>query len=414
MKPVTKSDFQAIPAFAELRSLVIENIGFFPEFHYDSTGTAGHSIRKYADPAAVQIRYSERALLRYLRLTDIVAEAIRRRQSDLIASGLCLLRGGELLRQNRFVGLAFIANAFEGEVYRQLPRQQTLGNAFQQATQNSVIAITSLLFPLAHEIGHLSQSQSLAPKGLYTDAILETYALNYQLIKHITGEFDYATSLSNPTSPLGLTVLREEAASDYFAVATITHLALRLTPRGSPYPLSDILNGLLSFPMIMGLESVALCDYAQRRDLQDKVLAMHCRFSIIIDTVRAFVKSLIADRNGAHRYIDSVIDEVVAEADSNYDVLWDGCLQYLLKRHNQLSSCTAEGALTMIRAVCGDIRKRLALAELLSATAEDVQGYCIRGENKEHLQHYSDVLRTFESITIDGDRIVQLKSCRPE
>lgn len=405
MDSLSEQTVDSIPAFGEFRKLVTENIGYFPSFHYDRNGLAGHRMRVFRTPPAADIRYSERALVRHICLADVIALAVVQNRSEPLTRGLCLLSGGELLRRNRFVGLAFIASAIHDYNFVQLGPRPVVDAALKAAhEQGAWRSVINLLFPLAHEIGHLPESQALCPAAIHGDAIHETYSINYNQVRKFTGEFDYQTSLLNPESPLNLTTLRQEAASDFFAVAAMTHLPMRCASLGEAYPLDEVVFGVLTFPLVMGVESMALRWGVGTRDLQDITLAMHCRYSLIIDSVRAAIKAQFRGRQDSAevaRLIDSVVDHHVRQFDSWHVVVWEAFRGYfrLCQRFAQYSN---DDILQDLRESRVDARRSLAIAAHLEMLADDVHGYSIYAENQQELREYSHLMRTFDTIVMHG------------
>ncbi|ODA28186.1 hypothetical protein [Planctopirus hydrillae] len=400
-----KQSIESIPAFDAFRNLLVENIGYFPTFHYDRNGLAGHRMRIFRTPPAADIRYSERALVRYICLADIITLAVSQNRAELLTSGLCLLAGGELLRHNKFAGLAFIASAFRDHNFVQLGPRQVIDTAIRAAhKQVAWRAVVNLLFPLAHEIGHLPESQKLCPAAIHSDAIYETYSINFEQVRGFTGNFDYRASLLNAESPLNLPTLRQEVASDFFAVAAMTHLPTRCASSDEVYPLDEIVAGILTFPLVMGAESMALKWGAGKLELQDITLAMHCRYSVIIDSIRASIKAQFRGRQDVAevcRVIDSAVDHNVSQFDSWHLVVWDAFLDYfrLCQRFAQHS---IDDILQMLRESRADARRSLAIASHLEMLADDVHGYSIDPDNHKELHEFSLKMKTFDTIVLRG------------
>jgi hypothetical protein len=143
-----------------------------------------------------------------------------------------LVAGSELPLRNVFSGLALVAHAIDDAGFVRLPHDQIIERAIAALDGGSVIALPNVVFPLAHEIGHLPQAQALSPRAIQSDELLETYAINYHQVHGFTGEFDYSSSLDDTGSPLSLAIIREEAASDFFGVASITNLVRQSTKVG--------------------------------------------------------------------------------------------------------------------------------------------------------------------------------------
>ncbi len=62
------------PQYALLRDIVSANIGEFPEIIWDRAGLAGHRVRLF-ESGVWEIRFSERALARYIELADLILVA---------------------------------------------------------------------------------------------------------------------------------------------------------------------------------------------------------------------------------------------------------------------------------------------------------------------------------------------------
>ena len=405
MKHKHKRTLENISTFDTFRDIVVENIGYFPNFHYDEGGLAGHRMRVFRNPPSADIRYSERALARYIAIADIIFTGINQHKPEPITSGLCLLSGGELLRQNKFIGFAFIATAFLDYNFVQIPPRQVVDIAIKETEgQGAWHAVINLLFPLAHEIGHLPESQNLCPAAIYSDAIYETYSTNFNQVRRFTGDFDYKSSLQNPRSPLNLTTLRQEAASDFFAVAAMTSLALKSTTPGEQYPLSEVVAGIFTFPLVMGIEAIIQRWGLDKRAVQDITLAMHCRYSLIIDSVRGGLKFPFRGRTNAgeiERYIDSEVDQFVNKYDNFYVLLWNAFLEYLQLSH-QFAKYTDNEVINLLRKAKMQPHKSAAIAKHIEMLADDVHGYPINSDNHTKLREYSQAMKTFDRIILLG------------
>src|SRR6185312_302317 len=151
--------------------------------------------------------------------------------------------------------------AFQRIRFRKIPHDAVLRSALDQsATGNNIPALINLLFPLAHEIGHLTEAQQLCPGAIRGDDFLETYRINYERVRPFTGDFDYARHLHDETSPLFLQTLRDEAGSDFFAAAAMTRLFAR---SGDDYPLTAIAGSIFQFPLTMTTEALCVRDHGK-------------------------------------------------------------------------------------------------------------------------------------------------------
>jgi hypothetical protein len=122
----------------------------------------------------------------------------------------------------------------------------------------------------------------------------ETYRINYNLVRGYTGEFDYKASITDPTRPLNVGVLREEVASDYFAVCATVALINDQFGNREEYPLIIVIAVMLMFPLILMLQG--LSSRGTHRERQEITLAMQCRSSVITDSVRANLKRTFRKR----------------------------------------------------------------------------------------------------------------------
>ena len=409
MAETSTASFTGIPAFPVFRELVAHNIGYFPEFVYDRTGTAGHQLRVFRDPPSAEILYSERALVRHVLLGDVVLAALDRNRVDLLTAGLFLVAGGELLRNNRLAGLALVADAYRIANFRVLRPAEMIEHAVRDATERqSVVVTTNLFMPLAHEIGHLPESQALCPDAIRSGAIYETYRINYDMVRPFTGEFDYEPGWTRADSPLNVGVLTEEAASDFFAVAAVTTLAHRMTPAGREYPLVQVASGVLLFPLVMGIQAFLLGHGTTRQDLQEMTLAMQCRYSLLVDSLRACIKSPFRQRRNfaeIEPVIDSSLDEVVATFDKMHLLAWEAGVRYLRLLH-EVAPRSDRQILSVVAESARDGRQSLAVAQFLDALAADVHGYSISADNQASLRECSAQLRTFDTIVIQGKNVV--------
>ena len=163
----------------------------------------------------------------------------------------------------------------------------------------------------------------MCPPVLRSDQILETYAINYDVTRASVGDFDYRASLENRASPLYLPTLREEAASDFFAIACVTEL-LGALAAGTPFPVEEITLGLHLFPLFLLLDRSGVKDVGQLRDFQDLCLATRCRFTLVTDSTRACIKHLFRERmdDEVEAEIDRRVDDAVREAEDTTRWRW--------------------------------------------------------------------------------------------
>jgi hypothetical protein len=403
-------DFDAVPTFSIFRDLIRQNIGHFPDFSCDSVTLSGHRIRVFYDPPSAEILLSERALARYLRVADILVAALQRKNAEFIANCLCIEAGGEFLISNRFQGLALIAHGFKSVHVRRLSVRKGLESATTAAQDpNEVLPLISLLLPLAHEIGHLPQAQAFCPKAVMGEEFLETFRVNYEEVKSFTGEFDYATSLADKRSPINLATLRQEIAADYFATCALSTLFAK-TNMGQEYPITPLTFGLLLFPIAMAFEDLSLGRGRSPRAIQEASLAMQCRQSVLIDSLRACLKSFFEqrpNRENVFEVIDATINRVHEQLYALQLWMWGGMRSYI-ELVNKMSSWDFAQVLAYAREATPDVRQQLGVANYISVLLNDLDAYPLSSENEESLRAYTSALMTFDSVVIDGENAVRL------
>jgi hypothetical protein len=325
------SGLQALPGFIAFRHLIRNNLGIFPDITFDRTGLSGHRVRFYQDPPAVELRYSERALARSIELADLVVQAKQKNSAAILAAGLFAMRGAEFLKKNRFAGLAFVVRAFRDIRFEAFPHSVVVAKAIESGGKpGATVSLINLLLPLAHEIGHLPEAQRFCPRDILGDKILETYRINYRQVAQFTGTFDYEAALDDPNSPLNLKIVREEVASDFFAALALSNLiAQSFKKAGNEFPLDVLGQGLLLFPLVMALDALCFKDVAPKRFLQEITLAMHCRYSVMIDSLRGCSKAIFQSQSNfkdVAAVIDEAVDRYVEDFDALYRLTWDAFL----------------------------------------------------------------------------------------
>jgi hypothetical protein len=398
-----------MPEFSIFRELVTQNIGYFPKISIDQIGLSGHRVRIFRDPPAVDINYSERALARYIEMADMISIAKERNSLAVLRGGLFALVGGDFIRRNRFVGLAFIAKGFQEVNIKKLPHKEIISNALAKAaTINGNIYLIDLLLPLAHEIGHVSEAQALCPDAIMNDGIYETYRINYEQIVGFTGEFDYSRSMADARSSLNLSILREEAAGDFFGVSAMSWLLNKRLKTGDIFPLVELVTGLLIFPLVMALEAISLKHLGTQREIQEVTLAMHCRYSLMIDSVRASTKYMFSKKNNFAQIepvIDDAINDVVRDFDALYRLTWEAFISYA-KDASAIVELDNVEVLNLVGNISVDVRRRLAIADYLDTLSNEVHGYPLRPDNQKKLQDFESALRTFDTIITDGKNLL--------
>jgi hypothetical protein len=402
-----ETELKSLRQFDLLRAVVTENIGYFPQIRYDRTGRYGHRTQIFDD--GVELEFSERAIARHIELGDIVLNAYQRKSRSGLVAGMCLMFGGELLRNNSSAGLAFVARALRDVGMRKLPHAEIIGRVVDAAKSGaSVIQLVNLLLPLAHEIGHLPESQALCPKAILGDDLLETYRINYNRARSLTGEFDYASSFNDSNSRLNLALLREEAASDFFSVACMSHVVRRTLPAGADFPIAELAFGILLAPVVTALEEMFLKDLSSKRELQELILVMQCRFSLMVDSLRACVKTLFHHQTNyaaMEPVIDAAIDGMTEEIDKIGDLTWEAFRDYIVVCR-ELRLLDEQGVLDYVGRSVGDANRSILMADYLDRMSEEMHGYPISVASQAALNAHSEALRTFDAIILAGDKVI--------
>ena len=98
-----------------------------------------------------------------------------------LANHLLLRRGTELLLNNAFAGISYIALASKGPTLIAYEASlKSIDNAVKGSQVGNLHSILFLFYPLAHEIGHSVEGQRLCPSAIQGTEILDTYAMNYK------------------------------------------------------------------------------------------------------------------------------------------------------------------------------------------------------------------------------------------
>jgi len=404
------SRLQALPEFVAFRTLITNNLGVFPNITFDRTGLSGHRIRLFQDPPAVELRYSERALARSIGLSDLIAQSWERGSPATLASGLFAMRGAELLKRNRFAGLAFIVRGYRDDCLTTFPHSEVVAKAIESAAKpGETISLINLLLPLAHEIGHLAEAQRLCPSAIHGDELLETYNINYELVAPFTGEFDYKSALNDPNSPLNLKLLREEIASDYFGALALSNFIAQGLKSGDAFPLNALGHGLLLFTLVMGLDALCFKETASKRFLQEITLAMHCRYSVMVDNLRGCSKAIFQSQSNFASVtvtIDEAVDRLVEHFDTLYRLAWDAFL-VLMTDSETLAHLNFDEILQGVG--MQDVSTQLGIADFLEIICQDMDGYPTSAENEVELRGYVDKLRYFRTVIVEGKNVRLLR-----
>ncbi|PSH62938.1 hypothetical protein CU102_24695 [Phyllobacterium brassicacearum] len=301
--------------------LIEQNIQTVPEIRLDEKGIA-HRIRIFEDPRSPpMIFFSKRALARYKSRFDVLNQGIAKKSAESFCSMICLLLGRELLMTNRFVGAAYIAHAFTKFRAARSPDADIVENMLQAVRESNQAAIINLFVPLAHEIGHLGRSQALAPAEIHSDTFFDTYRISHEEIRYLIGDLDYASCQEDQNSPLFLPLLKEEAISDWFAVTAVFALVARTSRE---FQLDQTFGNLVMFPLVAALEEICIKEWRSTKFLQEVLLATQCRFSLLIDSIRANARYLFPRNH-------SDIDEAISAVENNYQealgLLWQASIQ---------------------------------------------------------------------------------------
>ena len=410
MPPPLKQAFETMTEFAIVRNIISANIGYVPNIKYDPLSLSGHRVRIFRDPSRVDVVYSERSLARYIELADIFWQAQKRDSPEVLAAGLMVTRASDDLRRDKFNGIALLARGLDTIGFKKLPDVKMISTSIAMASAESdtrVYNLAGLFLPLAHEIGHVPEAQAIGPKVIYSNEILETYRLNYARVRSFTGDFNYEASLSDTQSPLNLETLRQEIMSDYFAVNTVCALIVKVWKNGEPFPLMEFTSSLLSFPLIMALQSICLAGPRSKREVQDITLAMHCRYSVIIDSVRGTLKSVFKshpNRQEIFAVIDQCVDTSHDAFGPLYVMSWKAIMRFSAVL-TEVAPMSADQVLSSVAKTNSDLRRRLVMADYLDVIAFEIAGYPVGSANLKELQAYGRELRTFDTAVIGRDSV---------
>lgn len=405
-----EANFSETPEFTLFRAIVAENIGYVPQIRFDGSSLAGHRVRIYSDPAGVDVHYSQRSLARYIELTDFFLGAKERNSTELLAAGLLVLRGSDALRQNKGQGLALMACGFQktttllhGLGFKEIVKRQLTPR--ESGSRAEVLRLINLFLPLAHEIGHVPEAQALGPQVLQSEDISETYRINYERISLFTGEFDYASAMRDPQSFLYLPTLREEMVSDYFAVGCLCWLIARLGRTGEHFQLDELVTGLLLFPLLMGLQAVCLGVGRSWRAIQEITLAMHCRYSIMVDTIRCLLKGLFGERDdrvAVFAMIDDSINRAHQQFVAWYDMSWRAIASFA-KEAESVANMDEAAVVACTRQIKSSMERCHAMAEYLDVVSADLEGFSVNSHHANQLRTYGSYLRSYNTLIVDEE-----------
>jgi hypothetical protein len=391
-----------IPAFETLMSLVAQNIQVTPEVKLDEKGFA-HRVQNFETPELrPRVLFSKRALVRYKCQFDVLNGALVKKSAESLCAGACLLLGKELLLTNRFAGAAFIAHAFEKLRATYMREDHVFEHMLQGLRENEQGALINFFLPLAHEIGHLERSQALAPADIHSEKFFDTYRINYERIWPIIGDLDYVGSQKNDQSPLFLPLLREEVISDWFAVCAVFAVICKTTKNGEFELLSDFSN-LIMFPLVAAFEATCLKEWPSTHFVQEVLLATQCRYSLLIDSMRATAKSIFPKN---HAEIDGAITEIVKLYKESLGLIWDCAIQLnsLIRELMRLSDAE-------VAKYIGDRTSSaqwMPLHSYLLDVLEDSKGYALFESNRIALRRALNSMVNFETVIMTDNGFIAI------
>lgn len=391
--------FSQLPAFESFRNVVTENIQLFPEVKLDFH--SGHRVQIFDDPGSIpRVFFSKRALARYKCNKDALNYALTDRAPEKLSIAACLLLGRQLLLTNRVVGAAFIAHAFTKVRSEYLPDEKVYEYMVRGVAEDNQSAITNLFLPLAHEIGHLEKSQAIAPRVIHTDAFLETYRINYKTIQPITGDFDFAASQNDRESPLYLPLLREEVVADWFAVNTV-FLVNHERSKDGQFQLADVCGSVITFPLVAAFAEMCLTEWRSKHYAQQILLATQCRYSLLIDSMRAAAKRMFPR---FHKEIDSLMVELDSFHRQAFSMIWNATVQFFALSDGIMNFSDAEVA-NYVRDTTPP-GQWLHVYDYLVAILDDAAGYPIFESNRSAYRCLFDGMVTFDTVVITDRGVV--------
>ncbi|MDE5446690.1 hypothetical protein GWG65_36105 [Bradyrhizobium sp. CSA207] len=393
-------NLSGIPAYETFVRLVTQNIGVMPEIKLDENGTA-HRIQIFDGPDAIpRVLFSKRALARYKCCKDVLGYVLGKKSPESLCNMACLLLGKDLLLNNRFAGAALIAHAFTKLRSKYTCDSEVFDYMLAGVREDNQAATINFFHPLAHEIGHLERAQALAPAPIHSDKFLDTYRINYDAIWPIVGDLDYQACQKDEQSPLYLPLLREEVISDWFAVNAVMYLVCHRT-RDRKFEMTEAFASLVMFPLIAAFEETCLKEWRSTRFTQQVLLATQCRFSILIDSMRATGKKLFPNH---HADVDESMRDMNTLYDEALRIIWQGAVQFMSLSGDLMKLTDFE--------VAEYIRKEthkeqwFDLHSYLAAILDDSKGYPIFESNRAALRKAFDTMITFEALVIMDNGVV--------
>jgi hypothetical protein len=396
------SSFTGVAAFETFMSSVAETIGVLPELQFDQSGLT-HRLRIFEEPGSPpRVQFSKRALIRYKQRKDVLDHALVRDSADTLCSGACLLLGKELLLTNRFVGAAFIANAFTKLRSFYCRDDDVFEYLLSGVREDDQAAIINFFHPLSHEIGHCERSQALCPKEIHNPAFYDTYRICFEETRDVIGELDYRSAQINRGSPLHLDLLREEVASDWFAVAAVLNL---ICIRAREFRVYDIFGSLMMFPLVNAFEEICLKEWRSPQFVRETVLATQCRYLVLIDSMRSRAKHLIPK---SHREIDETLDTI--------DEIHRKALRMIAEAGNKLITLSRKLMPLSDQQIADYVAEKTHpeqmghLHSYLIAVLDDEKGYPLSEHNRGAYRRIFDRMVTVDTLVIDRNgRVIGLK-----
>jgi hypothetical protein len=389
-----------IPAYESFVELVAKNIEVLPEVKLDENGTR-HRIQIFDEPDAIpRVLFSKRALARYKCSKDVLGYALAKKSPESLCSAACLLLGKDLLLNNRFSGAALIARAFTSLRATYLPDDGVFEYMVKGVREDDQAATINFFHPLAHEIGHFSRSQALGPADIHGPKFLDTYRINYKQICPILGDLDYRACQNSEASPLYLPLLREEVISDWFAVNAVIYLICRRSQNGE-FHMTEAFSNLIMFPLVAAFEETCLKEWRSTQFVQEVLLATQCRYSILIDSMRATAKNLFPR---AHSDIDQALSEIEDYYQESLRTIWDAATQFVSLSGELMKLSDVQIADYVRKTVPS--RQWFHLHAYLTAILKDSKGYPLFESNREALRKAFDSMITFESMVVTDNGVI--------
>ena len=409
MKTSFSAALQATPEYTVFQEIVKENIGDFPNVSFSDHGLSDHRIRIFDGNRKPEIVISERAIVTSEYLGDVIFHAMNEQSVEHASRLLAVLYGIELFLRNRIQGLAFIAHGYEKLGLMRTKSSAVLSRLVDFSPQDGRVKnLTRIFYPLAHEIGHLPSSQCIAPSMLRGEEFREVIPFNYPLVDNFTGQFDFQDAQVREDSLLFISNLREEAVSDWFAMAALSFLVFRSVSTGPDkkieFPLFDFLLSALSQSMVNGLQGMLLGSDLSVRNIQEAALAFHCRYSICIDSLRSILKTIFP---GSENVIDDEVDRAFAETDKCFMVIHEALLE-LFRLQERFFELDENDVTRLISDTALECQKQVTLGNLFKQILDDSRGYPIRAGNRKFLEESWKVLLTFDTVVI-GEKGTWLK-----